>query len=190
MTSCIAGVAGIDARISAASCGLKYSFEVLRGGDPRKNHLRYSGADRHRVDGGGELKLPAGGVTIVDSRPVASQKIGGRDAPVEVRFVQHGDEVTFAVGKSDRARPLTIDPLSSTRPISAAAATTSGARLRSIQRVRHLWRARPTISICLSRPAHIRPRWHGDPNTIKPDALVAKINPAGTHFDYVTYSGG
>jgi hypothetical protein len=39
-------------------------------------------------------------------------------------------------------------------------------------------------------PGAFQTSWHGDPNTVVPDAFVAKVNPAGTHFDYVTYLGG
>src|SRR5512140_2129587 len=34
---------GIDARVSGTAKGLKYSFEVAPGADPRAIHLRYSG---------------------------------------------------------------------------------------------------------------------------------------------------
>src|SRR5262249_20438197 len=39
-------------------------------------------------------------------------------------------------------------------------------------------------------PGAYQTTWHGDPNTVKPDAFIAKINAAGTHLDYVTYLGG
>src|SRR6185369_637955 len=96
----------IDARVSAAAGGLKYSFEVAPGGDPRRIRLRYSGADGVSLTSAGELKITAGDTTFVDSKPIASQQIGGRAVPVEVRFVHRGGDVTFAVGKYDRSRPL------------------------------------------------------------------------------------
>jgi hypothetical protein len=100
----------IDARIGAAAGGIKYTFEVAPGGDPRSIHLRYSGADRITLTPGGELRLDAGDTTFVDSKPVASQRIDGRIVPVDVRFVHRAGDVTFAVGKYDRTRLLTIDP--------------------------------------------------------------------------------
>ena len=101
---------GIDARVSAAADGLKYSFEVSPGADPRAIHLRYSGADRIELTDAGELALNAGGAVIVDTRPVAYQNIDGRKVMVPVRFVQFDADVAFAVGKYDRTKTLVIDP--------------------------------------------------------------------------------
>src|SRR5438105_11446870 len=86
---------GIDARVSAASKGLKYSFEVAPGADPRAIHLRYSGADNIELTEAGEVVVNAGGARIVDTRPVAFQRINGRTVPVPVRFVQFDSDVAF-----------------------------------------------------------------------------------------------
>jgi hypothetical protein len=102
---------GIHARISAASNGLKYSFEVSPGGDPRAIHLRYSGADRIELTDAGEIALDIGGATIVNTRPTAYQQINGRMAAVPVRFVQFESDVAFSVGGYDRSKPLLIDVL-------------------------------------------------------------------------------
>ncbi|HEX6465562.1 MAG TPA: SBBP repeat-containing protein, partial [Vicinamibacterales bacterium] len=39
-------------------------------------------------------------------------------------------------------------------------------------------------------PGAYQTTWNGDPNTVLPDAFVAKIDPSGTQFQYVTYLGG
>jgi hypothetical protein len=102
---------GIHARISAARDGLKYSFEVSPGADPRVIHLRYSGADRIELTDAGEITLDTGGATIVNARPTAYQQINGRTTPVPVRFVQFESDVAFSVGAYDRTKPLLIDLL-------------------------------------------------------------------------------
>ena len=102
---------GIHARISAAPNGLKYSFDVSPEGDPRAIHLRYSGADRIELTDAGEIELDAGGATIVNTRPTASQQVNGRAVPVAVRFVQFESDVAFSVGAYDRSKSLLIDVL-------------------------------------------------------------------------------
>src|ERR1043166_6487411 len=101
---------GVDARVSAEAKGLKYSFEVAPGGDPRAIHLRYSGADRMTLTDAGEITIDAGGATIIDTKPVAYQHIDGRKVSVSVRFVQFHSDVAFSIGNYDRTRPLVIDP--------------------------------------------------------------------------------
>jgi len=57
---------GIDARVTASPDGLKYSFEVAPGGNPRAIHLRYSGADKIELTDAGEIVLDTGGIGIAD----------------------------------------------------------------------------------------------------------------------------
>ena len=102
---------GITARISQARSGLKYSFEVTAGADPRTIHLRYSGIDSIELTDAGELEIAAGRTTIVHLRPVAHQDVHGREVPVAVRFVPFGLDVAFAVGRYDRSRPLLIESI-------------------------------------------------------------------------------
>ncbi len=100
---------GINARISPAATGLKYSFEVTAGANPRSIHLRYSGIDGIEMNDAGELEVAAGRTTIVHLRPAAHQNVHGRSVPVSVRFVQFGSDVAFSVGSYDRTQPLVIE---------------------------------------------------------------------------------
>ena len=181
---------GVDARVSAAATGIKYTFEVSPGGDPRKIRLRYGGADQIALTAAGELRLDVGDATIVDSKPVASQRINGRDVPVEVRFVHHGTDVTFAVGKYDRTRDLVIDPTLVYSTYLGSSGMDIG-RAIAVDSTGAAYVAGSSNYFDLPvTPGAYQTSWHGDPNTVIPDAFVAKIDPAGTHFDYVTYLGG
>src|SRR5207244_9420342 len=101
---------GIDARITSASDGIEYSFEIAPGTDPGAIRLRYHGVDRATLNDRGELVLDAGGETVIDRALCAYQRIGGRSTPVAARFIQHDADVAFAIGAYDHTQPLVIDP--------------------------------------------------------------------------------
>src|SRR5204862_4299756 len=93
-------------------------------------------------------------------------------------------------GEYDKTKPLTIDPTlvystylgSSGADVGSAIAvdSTGAAYVAGTSKYTDL----PVTS------GAYQTTWRGDPNTPTGDAFVAKINAAGTHFDYVTYLGG
>jgi F5/8 type C domain/Beta-propeller repeat len=181
---------GIDARVSGIGGGLKYSFELAPHSDPRAIRFRYDGGDRIRIDRSGDLTIDAGGDSIVDRAPFAYQHAGGRTVPVDVRFVQHGSELSFSLGEYDRALPLVIDPTlvystylgsSGYDAAHAIALDASGASY-----VAGTTRA-PDFP---TTPGSFQPTFRGGTSNIPSDAFVAKLNPTGTAFDYVTFLGG
>ena len=176
---------GIDARVSGIAEGVEYSFEIAPHAEPQLIHLRYRGADRVTLGRDGQLLLETGGTTIVDRAPTAYQRINGRMRPVPVRFERHGDDLSFALGAYDRSRPLVIDPTliystylgsSGYDDASAVAVDHSGAAYVT---------GRTAYTDFPATPGAYRTTSAGSD-----DAFVAKINPAGTHFEYVTYLGG
>ena len=100
---------GIDARVSPAEEGLKYSFAVAPHADPRTIHMRYSGAARIELNDSGSLTIEADGARAIATRPFAFQELNGHRAVVPVRFVPFGADVAFSVGSYDRTRPLVIE---------------------------------------------------------------------------------
>ena len=103
-----------------------------------------------------------------------------------MRFERHGDDLSFALGAYDRSRPLVIDPTlvystylgsSGYDAASAIAVDSSGAAYVTGRTGYTDFPATPGAYRATSAPG-------------SDDAFVAKINPAGTHFDYVTYLGG
>jgi hypothetical protein len=181
---------GVDARVTGVRSGLKYSFEIAPYSDPLAIHLRYDGVDRVALNASGEMIIEAGGQTIVDHAPTAYQRIDGRTVPIDVHFVQQGNDVRFSVGHYDRALPLVIDPTlvystflgsSGYDAAHAIAVDPSGAAY-----VVGTTRAPdfPTTA------GSYQPTFRGGTGNTPSDAFVAKINAAGTAFEYVTYLGG
>ncbi|KUG08234.1 gliding motility-associated C-terminal domain-containing protein [Solirubrum puertoriconensis] len=103
---------GIDAHLYENKQSLfEYDFELQPKADPNVIKLRYEGADaiRLRADGALEIKTSVG--TVTELVPRAWQLgAGGERQPVSCRYVLRGQEVSFALGRYDRARPLLIDP--------------------------------------------------------------------------------
>ena len=179
----------IDARVTGAENGLKYALVAPRS-DPRAIHLRYEGADRIAVTDGGELTIEAGDRTIIDGGPFAYQHVDGRTVSVDVRFVLRGADVGFSLGRYDRSLPLVIDPTlvystylgSSGYDAGRAIAVDASGSAYVVGTTRGL--DFPTT------PGSYQPTFRGGSGNFASDAFVAKLNTAGTAFEYVTYLGG
>jgi Beta-propeller repeat len=91
---------------------LEYDFVVAPGADPDRIRLRFSGADRLRVDAAGDLVI---GTTLGELRqppPVIFQEVDGvRNVVAGSYIIEDGDRIRFRVGAYDRTRPLVIDPV-------------------------------------------------------------------------------
>ncbi|GAB2964323.1 hypothetical protein GCM10027048_37180 [Hymenobacter coalescens] len=103
---------GIDAHLYENQQGyLEYDFEVAARADADRIRLRYDGVNnlRLRPDGALEISTSVGQVTELAPRAYQLDG-GGRRQPVACSYVLRGRDVTFALGRYDRQRPLVIDP--------------------------------------------------------------------------------
>jgi hypothetical protein len=101
---------GIDLVYHGSRRALEYDFVVAPGADPKAIALRFSGAERMRLDAKGDLVLRTKAGTLQQQSPHLYQMVGGAKRPVQGHFVLKGEQVTFSVGAYDRSRPLVIDP--------------------------------------------------------------------------------
>jgi hypothetical protein len=181
---------GIDARITGASSGLKYSFEIAPHGDPQAIHLRYEGADHLALTSDGALTIDAGDNTMVDGAPIAYQHVDGRTVSVDVRFALRGTEVGFSLGPYDRTLPLVIDPTLVYSTYVGSSGYDAG-RAIAVDASGAAYVAGTTRgSDFPATPGAYQATFRGGTDIFPSDAFVAKINAAGTAFDYVTYLGG
>ena len=103
---------GIDMVYGSNGRNLKSEFRVAAGADPSAIRIRYSGADRVRVDPNGTLVIPVDGQELQEQEPVAYQECGEKRIAVPVRFAQASDgSVGFIVKSYDPTLPLVIDPV-------------------------------------------------------------------------------
>ncbi|MGA2149071.1 MAG: hypothetical protein ABSH49_29355, partial [Bryobacteraceae bacterium] len=104
---------GVDLVYRGAGKHLEFDFQVAPGTDPNKIRLAYTGASKMHLDAGGDLFLDTDAGPAPFTKPVAYQEIDGTRVPVAANFkLLANGEVGFRLGKYDRKRQLTIDPVS------------------------------------------------------------------------------
>ena len=102
---------GIDLIYTGNQRQLEYDFVIAPGADPNVIHLRFAGAEAIHLDESGNLILETQAGELVQRRPVLYQatRSGRRDITGGFVIDRDGD-VSFRIGKYDRATPLIIDP--------------------------------------------------------------------------------
>ncbi|HJT18207.1 MAG TPA: SBBP repeat-containing protein, partial [Thermoanaerobaculia bacterium] len=102
---------GVDVVYRGNQRELEYDIIVAPDADPSIVRLSFDGVDRLEMDGD-DVVLHARGREVRQRRPVIYQDVDGVRRNVHGRYVIAGRrQLTFAVGKYDRKRPLVIDPV-------------------------------------------------------------------------------
>src|SRR5262249_48182292 len=160
------------------------------------------------LDDRGNLLLRTAGGDVVEHAPVIYQESNDTRQMIAGASVLHGEQVGFAVGPYDPARPLVIDPVLSystylggsgigsapppTPPTAPAhhgaltppPATAGSAPARASPGPCQSRKKTPHRGVCAAAPP---------PTAFPPlvgDAFVTKLDPAGTAIVYSTYLGG
>ena len=161
---------------------------VHPGADPAQIRLAYRGATNVALNAAGQLEVttPLGGFT--DDIPAAYQEIDGRRVPVEMDYrllpaagiagehvTFEGTTFNFAVGDYDPTHPFILAP---------AVLVYSG----FIREGSDGW----GIAVDSAGNAYVTGDAASDyvDGRLIYDAFVAKVNTAGTAFDYVSFLGG
>lgn len=115
---------GIDVVYYGNGNQLEYDFVLQPGADPRSIRLQFRGADQVSLTPEGDLLVQSGDVHFVQKRPMIYQE-DPRTAvrhPVEGRYtLLSGGIAGVRVAAYDRAKPLVVDPVSSTAALSGGA---------------------------------------------------------------------
>ncbi len=180
---------GVDLVYYGHERQLEYDFIIAPGADPRAIALCFEGADRVELSTGGELILEAAGSRVFQHKPLLYQTLAGARREVPGRYEFKDGTVRFAVGHYDTNLPLVIDPVLSYSTYLGAHKADSAWSI-AVDNAGSARVAGETLSVFSIPPlAGFQTNFAGG-NSHAGDAFVAKLNPAGTGFDFLTYLGG
>ncbi len=183
---------GIDLVYYSADGELEYDFLLAPGADAARIRMSYDGAHAMHVDESGDLRIAIDGGEVVHRKPLTYQMVDGARRVVDSAFrILHeaGREfVSFSLGDYDARLPLTIDPVLSYATYLGGGDDVEAIAAMVVDAAGAAYVAGQTNSVDFPVTAGVvQPARAGSNGT---DAFVAKLNPAGTAFEYVTYLGG
>jgi len=176
---------------------LEYDFIVAPQADCEAVALKFEGIDRLEINPEGDLVLHVGQEKIYQHKPVIYQLAAdGRKKIMGDYVLRDSRTVGFRVGSYDCAKPLVIDPVLTyssylggrNRDTAWAIAVDGGG---------NAYLAGETLSdlTTLVTPNAFQTNYAGGfldrgTNLVGGDAFVAKLDPSGANFIYLTYLGG
>jgi hypothetical protein len=101
---------GIDLIYYGSGRQLEYDFQIQPAFDPSAIQIEFEGVNGVSLAPDGDLILSTSTGEIRHRRPIAFQRRGSVQEPVEARFIVRDRRVGFEVGRYDHTRVLTIDP--------------------------------------------------------------------------------
>jgi hypothetical protein len=182
---------GIDLVYAGADNRLKYTIIVEPDADPARIRFSYRGATsiEHLADGRLAVHTPAR--TLYEEKPYVYQEIDGQQVVVDAAYAlepAQADHQTygFRLGEYRRDRPLIVDPTfryagyigDDDTDIAYGVAVDSSGSAYVV--------GLTTASSDTTFPESAGP----GPNVLSMDAFVAKVDPTGSAFTYISYLGG
>jgi uncharacterized protein (TIGR03437 family) len=185
---------GVDLVYYGHERQLEYDFVLSPGADPKQIKLAFDGAERMRIDGGGDLMLGTAAGEARQHRPVIYQEANGDRRSVDGRYVLLGqNEVGFEIGEYDAGRPLVIDPvLSYATYLGGSANDGINALAVWVDAAGAIYVAGNTLSTDFPVVNALQPTYGGTSTSVfasMGDAFVTKLDPAGA-LVYSTFLGG
>lgn len=186
---------GIDVAYYGNGGQLEYDFLISPGADPNVIRLHFSGDGTPRLDKNGNVVFNRHQSGFTQHRPVAYQQSGTTRDQVDAhyRLLSSGD-VGVEVGPYDRKRPLVIDPVLSYSSY-LGGVNNDGILGVKVDATGALYMVGFSASADFkTTPGALRRTYAGRQTNQQffgfGDAVVAKLNPAGTALVYSTYLGG
>ena len=175
---------GIDLVYYGNARQLEYDFVVAPGANPRSIRLEFAGAKSLKLRDD-ELILETAGGDLRFRKPAAYQQKAGAREPVAARYkLLAGNRVAFEVGRYDRTRPLTIDPVLVYATFLGGSSTDSAVAIAT-DSAGNAYIAGNTSSTDFPTVGPVQATLKGYQSV-----FVTKLNPSGTALVYSTYIGG
>ncbi len=103
---------GVDLVYYGNQRQLEYDFVVAPGADPKAVRLRFTRANRLKLDSNGDLRVIARNGEIAFHKPIGYQVVDGQRQLVAARFTLVAKKaVGFTLDSYDHSRELVIDPV-------------------------------------------------------------------------------
>lgn len=169
---------------------LEYDFVVRPGGDPGRISLDISGAQKVSIDeASGDLVMATTAGELRHQRPIAFQEAAEGRALVPAEYkLSAGGKVSFKLGKYDKTRQLTIDPVVAFSTYLGGTGDIDFVNSLAIDQAGSIYMAGSTNSADFPTVGPFDPTFGG--GQFQYDAFVTKMNAAGTAVIYSTYLGG
>ena len=165
---------------------LEYDFQVAPGADPSQAELEFDGSKLELADG--DVIAKTGSASVRLEAPRVYQQIGGRQEPIQGRFVMRAaNRVGFEIGVYDHSRELIIDPVLTYSTYFGGSGDESSPSV-AVDSTGNIYLAGSTTSSNLPVTAgSYQGTLHGAQNI-----FILKLNPlaATTGIESLTYLGG
>jgi Abnormal spindle-like microcephaly-assoc'd, ASPM-SPD-2-Hydin/Beta-propeller repeat len=172
---------------------LEHDFVVAPGADPMSIRFVVRHADAMSLAVNGDLVIEVAGGKLLFHRPLAYQDTHKGRELVEAAFhVSSERVVSFAIGKYDHGRSLTIDPVLDFATYLGGRSGTDTIRSITSDANGNDYVTGSTSSTDFPIANALQPKCGGCDDTFGPksDAFIAKFDPTGHTLIYSTYLGG
>jgi hypothetical protein len=178
---------GIDLVFHGNQSRLEHDFVIRPAASPDQIGLSFSGVRRTELATDGDLVLQTKSGEMLLQKPRAYQIVGDTEVEVPVKYVARKGQVGFSVGRYDRSRDLTIDPVLVYSTYFGGAAGPEGSHQAvnavALDSSGNLYVAGATDSTSF-------PVTPGVVDSTPASAFISKLDPTGTSLIYSTYMQG
>jgi hypothetical protein len=171
---------------------LENDFVLAPGVNPNVIRLAFDGGDQVSLDTNGDLLVTMRDGALRWKKPVLYQHGDHGVSKIDGRYVIHHGQAGFEVGPYDTKKPLVIDPILAWATYYGGGGDEAGRQI-AVDPAGNVYVAGWSTSFFPTTPGTLQPQLGGPASSsivATGDAVVMKLNPAGSAVLYATYIGG